>query len=101
MVEEVGAWGEVGVMVAVAELVDGAEGVDEGGDEGEVGTVGLLGGCAWVADVGGHGAEVAVAADGVADDGAEGAGEVDEGCVVGHGGWVLICLMLISGYVVC
>ena len=73
MVEEVGAWGDVGVIVLVAKLVDGAEGVDEGGDEGEVGAVGLLGGCARVADVGGHGAEVAVAADGVADDGTEGA----------------------------
>ena len=40
-----------------------------------------------------------MAADGVADDGAEGAGEVDDGCVESHGGWVLICLMLICGYV--
>ena len=101
LVEEVGTRIVAGVVVAVADGVGFAEEGDEGGYECKELAMRCLRWGTGVAYGGGFGAEVAVATYGVAYDRANGAGEVDEGTVCGHGCWVLICLMLISGYVVC
>lgn len=64
-------WRALGPIFFITKFIDFLQGGYEGGDEGELAAVGLLGLGAGVGDGGGHGAEIAVTAYGVADDGAE------------------------------
>lgn len=109
MLGEADAWGAVGAVVGVAEEVGAAESGDEGGDECKLLPVRLLCRCLGVTWVAGARAEVVAAADGVADEGIDVAGEADDGIVCSHRVLnvdkinvdMLICFLLRVGEVVC